>query len=74
MAKVNQQKPKESDEPVAIEYKGNELVTAEQQRTYAELMLEIKNDPAIGKLVLGEDYTKMTMVIAYLILKELRKR
>jgi len=74
MAKVNQQKPKESDEPVAIEYKGNELVTAEQQQGYADILKEMKEDPMLGKMMLAPEWSKINAIISYRILRELEKR
>lgn len=57
-----------------IEYKGNEVVTAEQQQTYAELLADMKADPRLGKLMLAPEWLKINAILSYLILKELEKK
>lgn len=51
------------------EYKGNEFVTAEQQRGYLETLEEMKADPIIGKLMIAPDWPKITTVLTYLMYK-----
>jgi len=60
--------------PLKTEYKGNELVTAEAQRGYAELLQDMKDDPRLAKLMLAPDWSKINAVLSYLILKELEKK
>ena len=74
MARPSQPKAKESAESETTEYKGNEFVTADQQRGYADLMMDMKNDPLLGKLMLAPDWAKINAVLSYRILKELEKR
>jgi hypothetical protein len=83
MAKQAPVKPKEpveskpvdnSDKAVDNRYKGNDFVSADNQRTYAELMTEMKLRPELNKLMLAPEWEKINAILSFLILKQLERK
>lgn len=55
-------------------YKGNEFVTADQQRAYAECMDRMKQHLVIGKLMNSPEWNKITAISTFLMLELEEKR
>lgn len=74
MAKAVKQSSAEESKPVDNPYKGNDFVSAENQKTYAELMQEMKARPELNKMMLAPEWDKVNAILSFLILRELEKK
>lgn len=71
---AKQQNQPQVKESAPVEYKGNDIISATGQKTYADIKKRMETRPELEKLMLGQDWTRINAVISFLILEELEKR